>query len=247
MALLLALLAAGCAAPSPACAPTLDVCFVTDDGWVLQAARSGNETGPWALLVHGLNEDHHSYDALARDLVAAGWRALALDSRGHGASTHRTDGTTHALASFGPADFLAMERDLDASAAFLGSEPSLIVGASVGANEAIRHAAPHADTAVVLLSPGLDYRGLTTRDADAAHEGRAYFTASAEDQYAAESARELDAAHAGPHALRVWSGKGHGTNLLDNETRRAVVDWLQAGTRAPAGHIGIRSRGAGGP
>jgi len=220
----------GCASRAPAtCAPKLDLCFVTDDGWVLQAAASGDANATrWALLVHGLNEDHHSYDKLAADLAAKGWRVVALDSRGHGASTTRADGSTRTLQSFGADDFLAMEHDITAVEAKLG-KPALLVGASVGANEAMREGTRLDPlVAVVMLSPGLDYHGIQPGAADAAHAGRAYFTASEEDGYAASSARLLSQQHPGPHELRIWSGKGHGTNLLDNETRAVLVAWADA-------------------
>ena len=229
LALLLPLVA-GCATRAPAaCAPKLDLCVAADDGWILQAAAFGNASAPrYVLLVHGLNEDHHSYDKLAAQVAAAGWRVVALDSRGHGASTLRSDGTTRTLTQFGPDDFLKMERDITAIEAKLG-KPALVVGASVGANEALREATRlDARVALVLLSPGLNYRGLTTADADAAHTGPALFLASAEDSYAASSARALAAQHPGPHEIHVWSGKGHGTNLLDDEARGSILAWVAA-------------------
>ena len=48
--------------------------------WPLAAARGR------VLLVHGLGEHLQRYDALARDLNAAGWAVSAYDQRGHGRS-----------------------------------------------------------------------------------------------------------------------------------------------------------------
>jgi alpha-beta hydrolase superfamily lysophospholipase len=233
--ILLAMLLAGCASPSPVSCPVkLDACYATSDGWAIQAAISGNATTAtrgWALLVHGLNEDHHSYDALGRDLVAAGWRVVAIDSRGHGASVLRTDGSTRTLQQFASTDFVPMENDIDATESGVGNAPSIAIGASVGANEVLRDATRlDPRVPVVLLSPGLDYRGLQTSAANAAHQGHALFLASEEDTYAASSARSLAAQHASPHDVRIWSGKGHGTNLLDNETRAFILGWAKNAT-----------------
>lgn len=226
LALAPALTLAGCAAGPAAdpCAGVAGECFASD-GWALHASSwsATDAPRPWALLVHGLNEDRHPFDALAAQLEAAGWRVLSFDSRGHGESVNL--GT---LPGFRDADFLAMERDLDAAAVHLRAPPRLLVGASLGANEALRYAArADANATLVLLSPGLDYRGLTTQDAAAAHEGRALFTASDEDAYAAQSARSLTTIHRGVDEVRLWSGKGHGSGLLDDETRAFILSWLR--------------------
>ena len=43
--------------------------------------------GPPVLLVHGWPDDHHLWDAQADALVAAGYRTIAPDLRGFGASS----------------------------------------------------------------------------------------------------------------------------------------------------------------
>jgi pimeloyl-ACP methyl ester carboxylesterase len=50
------------------------------------------------LLLHGFLDDHHQLDAMARSLVKAGYRAVQVDLRGHGASTgeHITFGVVEA-------------------------------------------------------------------------------------------------------------------------------------------------------
>src|SRR5439155_26319606 len=108
------------------------------------------------------------------------------------------------------------------------------VGASVGAYEVMREGTRlDPRVAIAMLSPGLDYHGIQPSAANAVHAGRAYFMASEEDGYAASSARSLAAQHPGPHELRVWSGKGHGTNLLDDEVRPLVVQWAANAAQSP--------------
>jgi pimeloyl-ACP methyl ester carboxylesterase len=203
-------------------------CAATSDGWLLQGAmwNIGNASAPGALLVHGLNEDRHSYDALANGLAAKGWRVVAFDARGHGLSTHRTDGTTRALAQFGDADLLAMERDLDAMQPIANA--TVLVGASVGANEALRFAAGDPNvTAVALLSAGDSYRGLDATGAASRFGGSILFLASQDDSYAAQSARDLAARHPGAHEVDVIAGSAHGTNLLQDPTVLGALEaWV---------------------
>lgn len=62
--------------------------LVTRDGLRL-AARTWTPDGPpraAVVLAHGLGEHCGRYDAVARDLGAAGYAVHALDLRGHGRS-----------------------------------------------------------------------------------------------------------------------------------------------------------------
>jgi pimeloyl-ACP methyl ester carboxylesterase len=92
--------AAGAAAPAPsaaapapsAAAPAarLDLRFhtiIAPDGVPLVAAEAGNPGGPPILLLHGYSQSHLSWLAQIRDPgLAAQFRLVALDLRGHGAS-----------------------------------------------------------------------------------------------------------------------------------------------------------------
>lgn len=238
--LVVAALLAGCASPPAApasCTPLAPtrgggtgVCAVTSDGWILQgAAWNGASNATTILLVHGLNEDRHSYDALANELAAKGYRVLAFDSRGHGDSTHLASGATRALRDFAAADFAAMPRDLEAMRAV--AAPDVLVGASVGANEAVIHAGAHdgGTRALALLSAGDSYQGLDALSAIAGAHGAALLLAAQGDAYAARSAPDLAARHPGPHDVHVVAGDAHGTNLLkDPALRAALVDWIAA-------------------
>ena len=229
------LLLVGCASKAtPSCAPDRptpgaeDVCFLTSDGWSIHgAAWNRNATdAPLVILAHGLNEDHHSYDVLGAQLAARGWRVLAFDSRGQGASTHAPGGQTRTLRDFSAADLPGFAADLDAARRFAG-EPRAWIGASIGANLALRIAAP-TNESVVLLSPGIDYQGITTTAANAQHHGAALMLASRDDATATNSVQQLSRAHQPPPTVQIWDAKGHGTNMLDDETRALIVSWLDA-------------------
>jgi pimeloyl-ACP methyl ester carboxylesterase len=74
------------------------------------------------LLLHGGGQTRHSWAETARRLADAGWRAIALDLRGHGESAWDPDGDYH---------FDRFADDIVAVAASLGARPAL-VGASLG-------------------------------------------------------------------------------------------------------------------
>ena len=117
------------------------------------------------LLVHGLGEHAGRYEALARDLNAAGWAVSAYDQRGHG----RSPGPRGALPR---ADALCddLARVFDALTA-AGTPPTVLLGHSMGGLLAARFVAESllAQPAtwrrnvprLVLSSPALD-AGLNT-------------------------------------------------------------------------------------
>ena len=93
------------------------------DGVQLTADISGPNEGPPVLLLHGGGQTRHAWSNTAATLAAAGWRAIALDLRGHGDSDWPESG------EYDPAHFAA---DLQTIVRDLG-EPPAVVGASLGA------------------------------------------------------------------------------------------------------------------
>ncbi len=215
--------------PAPRYQPgaILSPALVTADGLTLAATYYSPtaDPAPGILLLHMLGRDRSDWHDFALQLQQAGYAVLAIDLRGHGESE-------------GSRDYTLMERDAAAGIRFLRDQPQidanrlLIIGASIGANIALRYAASDPDIAgVVLLSPGLDYRQVTTADAMPAYGERPILiAASSEDSYAADSARQLDSLAAGPHQLLIYDGQGHGTRMLGkgNGLETAILDWLRS-------------------
>jgi non-heme chloroperoxidase len=54
----------------------------------LAADSFGNPGSPVALMLHGGGQTRHAWHATAAGLARAGWRAITVDLRGHGESTH---------------------------------------------------------------------------------------------------------------------------------------------------------------
>ena len=101
-------------------------------------------TGPLVLCVPGMGDLRSSYRHLVPALVAAGYRVVTTDLRGHG------DSST-GFASYGDEETAS---DIEALIDHLGS-PAVVVGNSMGASAAIIAAAhrPELVTGLVLLGP----------------------------------------------------------------------------------------------
>ena len=218
--------------------PSEAVTFATSDGWEIHATYwNAGEGKPAAILLHMLPADRRSYDDFGSKLAAAGFNVLALDSRGHGESL-KHDGKVERYNDFNDDEHRSSVADVAAADNFLaekGADTSrtVIVGASIGANFALNYAASDADVvAVALLSPGLNYHGVTTVDAMSAYGDRpAYLVASEDDSYSADSVGKLHEIAAGAE-LELFEDAGHGTTIFKSEPSFAdtLVTWLAAQT-----------------
>lgn len=90
--------------------------------------------GPAIVLLHGWSYDLHLWDALSAALVAAGWRVVRMDLRGHGGSPVQ-----------GPYPFVALSGDLEAVIGELELDRPVILGLSLGGFLAMRYAIDHPD------------------------------------------------------------------------------------------------------
>jgi dienelactone hydrolase len=207
------------------------VSFRTDDGVTIAATLYlPARPGPGIILVHALSRTREDWSAVAARLADAGFVALAIDLRGHGASGPLPEGTDLA-------DLTKMMADVRAARAFLASRREAvpgrvgIAGASIGANLAVLLAAGDPTVrSLALLSPGIDYRGLRPEAAMKKYGERpALLVASQEDNYAANSARKLAISGAGIRDLRILNGAGHGTTMMARQPDLAVslVDWFR--------------------
>ncbi len=96
--------------------------FLASDGLRLVADAWGDPQAPQVLLLHGGGQTRHAWGATAESLGRAGFRAIAMDQRGHGDS----DWDEH-----GDYRLLRYAEDVRAVAAALPGRPAL-VGASLG-------------------------------------------------------------------------------------------------------------------
>lgn len=207
-------------------APPKVVHFKSDDGWTLAASFSAAKKGkPTAILVHGVAAGRGEYDAFASSLQARGWGTLALDLRGHGDSTQSRSG---------PRDFTDFDKtgewgkgvfDILAAAQFLEKQGAkekdvVLIGASIGANlcAQVFTALPHAKL-LVMLSPGVDYRGVKLPRVEGS---RSVAGVSPGDTYAYATVKAMEKELPGLTVLTA-SG-GHGAQMFrDADFTRALL------------------------
>jgi predicted alpha/beta-fold hydrolase len=215
--------------------------FQTEDGWTIHGTfYRGDASSPLLILVHGLNEDRQAYGYLVPELRAKGYNILAYDSRGHGQSILK-DGSTRKWTDFTEQDFKDMVNDLYSAKYYALSNfttaPSVaIIGASIGANEALTFACQtnsQNNKALVLLAPGTNYHGIYSAPAVEAlnQQGASvhiFFGAAQEDEAgSAAAAQSLNSSYNGPKQLEIIPGPRHGTQLLtDPPFRTKVADFL---------------------
>jgi len=109
--------------------------FVGRDGNRLASDAAGDPADPPAILLHGGGQTRHSWGTTLGALADKGWRAYAVDLRGHGDSAWAADGD-YTLDAFA-GDVLAIAREL-------GTPPAL-VGASLGGIASLAAIGEHAD------------------------------------------------------------------------------------------------------
>jgi len=122
-------------------------------GVALAATAYGDPTSPPVVLLHGGGQTRQSWQATAQGLARRGWRAIAVDLRGHGASEWAADGR------YGLADFA---NDVLNLSAVLHRRP-VLVGFSLGGLAALAAVArcPEVASGLVLVdvSPFIQQSG----------------------------------------------------------------------------------------
>ena len=123
-----------------------------------------------------------------------------------------------------------MEKDVAAAKAFLeenGFELKVIIGSSIGANTALNFAAAHSTVEkIVLLSPGLNYKGISTQENAPNVKAKALIVASMEDSYGFSSSQTL--AQQIPNSeFRQLANAGHGTNMFKGtDLENEIGNWI---------------------
>ncbi|MEK6973718.1 MAG: alpha/beta fold hydrolase [Nanoarchaeota archaeon] len=173
------------------------------------------------ILLHRLNVDKSSWDDFPLELRKNGFNVLAIDLRGHGQSDLNWN-------NFGAKEFNDITKDVEAAATFMNSRHEgtfFIIGESVGANTALNYALKNKASKIVLLSPGLDYRGIKT-DASSLNTD-ILFVVSKDDAYSYESVQKLYRQSKGKKELKVYDSAGHGAQMfVEKDLSSFIVDWL---------------------
>jgi pimeloyl-ACP methyl ester carboxylesterase len=228
--MVLVLLLAGCQATTLAGSANAlpkesSVSFLTTDGWAIKGTLY-SAPGHSILLLHGLGDHRAAWTEYARVLQNEGYNVLAIDMRGHGESTKKGN-ETRTWQRFSVQDFKSMTKDIAAAQIYLKGENISVIGASIGANIALNYAAQSSKiSALVLLSPGLNYQDVTTEDAMRLYKGPVYLAAGKLDGAAADAVQRLGQLAARPEQI-IYATGSHGTALLDDEqVQSGITAWL---------------------
>ena len=140
--------------------------LTTADGVTIAGTHYKAEPpGPGILLLHMMPAAKESWRGFAVKLNEVGIGVLAIDLRGHGES----DGGPDGYRTFTDEEHQLSIEDVRAGVKYQkeeGHSPIFIAGASIGANLALNIIAEDPEIeGAILLSAGLDYRGVETSPA----------------------------------------------------------------------------------
>ena len=215
------------------------ITFKTEDGVEITGNyfKPGKEHSPVFLLLHMMPSTKESWNLFASLLQEKGFAVLAIDLRGHGGSTDK-NGTKLDYKEFKDAQHRESMKDIAAAKDFLASKKEIdisrmaIAGASIGANLALWQASIDKDVRLlVLLSAGLNYRGIQTAQLAPGFQGPVYILASEGDTTnAAQNSRKLFEIFPGDKKLEIIQGDSHGTNMFLSEPglMDKLLDWIKA-------------------
>ena len=219
------------------------VFFTTEDGFRiagdLYEPRQPN--GRAIVLLHIFNKSKETWREFALGLQQRGWTALAIDLRGHGESTEQNGGR-RVVQEFSEKDFQSMVLDAKAAKKLLEEkeaenkinvEKIFVAGASIGANTALNYCVGDPSLAgVVLLSPGLNYKGISTEESTGECKTPVFLAASGEDEYSFQSSQAIfeKLGDKRDSVFEQLQDAGHGTTMLAARPSLAkkIVEWMES-------------------
>ena len=220
------------------------VIFKTKDSVEIHGlyAPTENQSAPAVLLLHMMPAAKESWGQFQEKLREAGFQSLAIDERGHGESVWK-DGERIDYKNFTDTEQQEKILDVEAAMRFLAEQDVelgqiAIAGASIGANLALQYQAEHEEIkATVLLSAGLNYRGVETEpSAKRVLPEQSVFLSGAKEDIRSSGDSCADAAQtlfnlllSKNKKIAVFEGKEHGTDLFvaHNELMEEIVNWLR--------------------
>ncbi len=202
--------------------------FQTQDGVTIVGDQYDGGSR-FAILLHMMPETKESWRDFADALVKKGYTVLAIDERGHGESTM---GGTLDYRKFSDEEQQAKRFDVEAAFMYVQTrgakeETTVVIGASIGANLALRFLSEHSKSPVAIaLSPGLDYHGVKTRDAveHLALSQKAIVVASTDDPESYSDTQVLVSVCPSQVMGLFFQDLGHGTRMF--EAQPALMDQL---------------------
>jgi len=217
---------------------TMEKIYLTTKDGVKIAANLYPVENPvgWLVLVHMMPATKESWRTWAEELTNQGYESIAIDLRGHGES----DGGPNGYLNFSDSQHQKSILDLEAAADYLikeqGATPEKIsfIGASIGANLSLEYISEHPEfKSAVLLSAGLDYRGIKTEPLvkNLKAGQKVFFVSAQDDNGNAQENQKLDElVPAGvENKKQIYPSGGHGTDILKNqpELKNLIYEFIK--------------------
>ncbi|HKX21166.1 MAG TPA: alpha/beta fold hydrolase [Nitrososphaeraceae archaeon] len=223
------------------------VVFTSEDGVLLVGSyykptigTNDSTSTSSVILLHMLGVDRSTWDKFAQELSKNGYAVLSVDLRGHGESTKQGNHTI-SYQSFMPKNFKNMTLDVKAAKKYLIGEKNAnpnqisIIGASIGANLALNYAASDQSiNSVILLSPGLNNRGISTLDTIMKYKGPIYIVTAEDDSDSAKDSKILCEKITCAENLKIFENTTvHGTDMLSDKMvgsrlQNIILSWLDS-------------------
>lgn len=190
---------------------------------------------PGVILLHMMPATKESWRGLAQKLNSAGFQCLAIDLRGHGESEAGPEG----YKKFTDIQHQKSRKDAESAVDFFLSkglplEKIVLIGASIGANLSFEFQTQHPEVkATVLLSPGLNYKGIETESLakKIKIDQSVFLSAGGEnDEYSSETVQKLfEILKSKNKEIKIFENAGHGTTILQAEPKliEDIINWLK--------------------
>lgn len=185
----------------------------------------------WLLLSHMMPAAKESWNTFALHMQNEGYESLAIDLRGHGES----EGGPGAYQNFSDKEHQESINDLYAGIDFLKSRTAAasniaLIGASIGANLSLQCMVENPDVKkAVLLSPGLNYRGVETVSLVHAlkQNQSVLFVSSKDDDTNAEETKHLYELAFASKQLHIYERGGHGTHMFFTDEQPSLIELIK--------------------
>lgn len=217
-----------------------EIILTTKDGVRIYADyyKGQKPDSPGVVLLHMMPATKESWQNFALKLQEEGFQALAIDFRGHGKSTTK-DSEFFYYKKFDDNQHQQKIHDAEEAVRFLINKnnpaPKMLffVGASIGANIALRYMSEHTRIkGGALLSPGLDYRGIQTERfiKKIADDQSLFLVAGGDnDEYSTETIKKLYDMTTCKKQLKIVKNGGHGTDIFsaDPGLMNEIIEWIK--------------------
>ena len=200
-------------------------------------AGGGDTKVPAVLLVHGFGQDRRQWDAFVRErLLPAGFAALTLDLRGHGASKEKAGASLNAEASWS-SDPKQFPLDINTAIQWLKARNEVdvnriaMIGCELGADLAFLASGKYEEVrSAVVISGDAGNAGTLAKSAPDFQPHSILFLATQGDSQAASSAREFEKRTGFPVRVEIYeNSEVRGIKILQDfpESAGLVIDWLK--------------------